>query len=351
MINAAKSKGITLGAIAQMVDGQIRGDASKMIVAAAAFDEATPQGITFVEEKKLFKRIAETKAAAVIVPQGWQTSDKDIIEVQHPKLAFARVMQALYPAANPRFGISPQAVIGAHFTSGPEVAIGPCVVIGNNVKVGSRVIIHAGAVIGDGVRMGDDVEIHSNVTISDRCCLGSRVVIHAGTVIGSDGFGFTPDGETYFKIPQIGIVQIDDDVELGAGNTIDRATFGKTWIQKGVKTDNMVHVAHNVTVGENTLLVAQVGISGSVRIGKHAILAGQVGVSQHLEIGDNAVIGPQSGLMRSVPAGEIISGSPGISHKKNRRITAIILKLPELNNKIKELEKRIRHLEGSAGDA
>ncbi|NJL59362.1 MAG: UDP-3-O-(3-hydroxymyristoyl)glucosamine N-acyltransferase, partial [Desulfobacteraceae bacterium] len=218
-------------------------------------------------------------------------------------------------------------------------------VIGSDVRIGDRVTIYPGVVIGDHVTIGNDITIYPNVSIYDHCIIGSRVIIHAGTVIGSDGFGFAPDGETYCKIPHRGMVQIDDDVEIGANNAIDRATFGKTWIQKGVKTDNLVHVAHNVVVGENTLLVAQVGISGSTSIGNHAILAGQAGVSGHLQIGNNVIIGPQAGIAKSVADGEIVSGSPEIPHKQWLRVQTIIPKLPEMKKQLNELQRRIEEIE------
>ncbi|MEE8541241.1 MAG: UDP-3-O-(3-hydroxymyristoyl)glucosamine N-acyltransferase [Desulfobacterales bacterium] len=348
---AKETKGISLGSITKAVDGKMRGDVQKIIRGAAPFETATPDDITFVEHKRLLKRINDTQAGAIIVPADFEASNQNIVQVDHPKLAFAKVMKLLVPASEPHWGTCANTDIGHNFVSGPSVSIGPSVVIGDDVCIGDRVILHAGVVIGRHVQIGDEVEIFPNVCVLDGCRIGNRVTIHAGSVIGSDGFGFAPDGDKYFKIPQLGIVQIDDDVEIGAGNTIDRATFGKTWIKSGVKTDNMVHIAHNVIVGENTLLVAQVGISGSVTIGKHAILAGQVGVSQHLEIGDNAIIGPQAGLMRSVSSGEIISGTPGISHKLNRRVTAVTLKLPELNKKISAFEKRIGQLEEERGES
>jgi UDP-3-O-[3-hydroxymyristoyl] glucosamine N-acyltransferase len=203
-------------------------------------------------------------------------------------------------------------------------------VIGNNVTVGHRITLRPNVVVGDNVVMGNDVRIYPNVTILERCTIGNRVIIHAGTVIGSDGFGFAPDGKKYYKIPHTGIVRIDDDVEIGAGNTIDRATFGKTWIKRGVKTDNLVHIAHNVTVGEDSVLVAQVGISGSVTIGKNAILAGQAGVAGHLILGDDVTVVSQAGVAKSVPSGETVSGSPAITHRQWLRMQRILPKLPEL---------------------
>lgn len=342
---AKGTKGISLGSITKAVDGKMRGDLQKIIRGAAPFEKATPDDITFVEHKSLLKRINDTQAGAVIVPADFGASDQNIIQVDHPKLAFAKVMKLLAPASEPHWGICANTDIGRNFVHGQSVAIGPFVAIGDNVRMGNRVILHGGVVIGNDVEIGNEVEIYPNVTILDDCRIGHRVTIHAGTVIGSDGYGFVPEGNQYYKMPQWGTVQIDDEVEIGAANTIDRATFGKTWIQRGVKTDNLVHIAHNVTVGEDTILVAQVGISGSVTIGKHAILAGQVGVSQHIEIGDNVIIGPQAGIAKSIPAGEVISGSPGIPHRLNRRVARTLPKLPEINKKLAALEKKIERLE------
>jgi UDP-3-O-[3-hydroxymyristoyl] glucosamine N-acyltransferase len=192
--------------------------------------------------------------------------------------------------------------------------------------------------------------LHPNVSILERCELGNRVIIHAGSVIGSDGFGFAPHEGGYAKIPQTGIVRIDEDVEIGACNTIDRATFGMTWIKRGVKTDNLVHIAHNVVVGEDTVLVAQVGISGSVKIGNRSILAGQVGVSQHVSIGDRTTVGPQSGVAKSVPDDQVVSGSPAMPHRIWLKVSNLVPKLPEMKKKIAELEKRIGRLEQISED-
>jgi UDP-3-O-[3-hydroxymyristoyl] glucosamine N-acyltransferase len=198
--------------------------------------------------------------------------------------------------------------------------------------------------VGDRVRIGDGCLIYPNVTIAADTHIGRRVIIHAGAAIGSDGFGFAPDGERFHKIPHTGIVQIDDDVEVGANVTIDRATFGRTWIQRGVKIDNLVQVAHNVTVGEDSVLVAQVGIAGSVTIGHHAVLAGQAGIAGHIELGDRVTIGPQAGVGKSIPAGQIISGSPGIPHRQWLRVQRIVSNLPELKRKLADLERQVAEL-------
>ena len=341
---------IPLSRIAEVVEGKIRGDNHKHISGAAPFESATQNDITFADNAKSLKQINKTGAGAIIVPHDLPESSKNLVIVDNTRVAFAKVVTFFHPHLKSTYsissdGICSNAYIGKNFIRGKDISIAPFVVIQDNVVLGDRVILHPNVVIGDNVIIGNDVEIYPNVTVLERCRIGSRVIIHAGTVIGSDGFGFAPDGEKYYKIPQTGIVQIDDDVEIGAGNTIDRATFGKTWIRRGVKTDNLIHIAHNVTIGENSVLVAQVGISGSVTIGKHAILAGQAGVSGHLTIGDDVTIGPQAGVTASVPDGEIVSGSPEMPHRLWLRVQRIICRLPELKKKLSEIEKRLNKVE------
>lgn len=338
---------LSLVRIAEVVEGEIKGDRNKYIRGVAPFDAAKGDEITLAGNVKFLKRIHETDAGAIIVPRDFQAPAKNIIRVDNPQLAFAMVLNLFYPPSKPEPGINSKAHIGKEFICGREVSIAPFAVIGDNVTLGHRVVLHPNVVIGDNVVIGNDVKIYPNVTILERCRIGSRVIIHAGTVIGSDGFGFAPDGEKYYKIPHIGIVQIDDDVEIGAGNTIDRANFGKTRICRGVKTDNLVHIAHNVTVGENSVLVAQVGISGSVTIGKNAILAGQAGVVGHLNIGDNVTISAQAGVAKSVSGDEIVSGSPAIPHRLWLRVQKILPRLPELKKKLEEIEKRLKKIERS----
>jgi UDP-3-O-[3-hydroxymyristoyl] glucosamine N-acyltransferase len=336
---------LSLARIAEVVKGEIKGNQNENIRGAASFDAAAAAEITFADNTKLLKRIDETDAGAVIVPRNFESSSCNIVQVDNPRLAFAMVLELFHPLSKPEPGVSKNAYIGKNFLRGREVSIAPFVVIGDNITIGHRVVLYPNVVIGDNVVIGNDVRVYPNVTILERCRIGNRVTIHAGTVIGSDGFGYAPDGEKYYKIPHIGIVQIDDDVEIGAGNTIDRATFGKTWIQRGVKIDNLVQIAHNVTVGENSVIVAQVGISGSVTIGKNSILAGQAGVAGHLTIGDNVTVGPQAGIAKSVPSGEIVSGTYAMPHRLWLRVQKVIPKLPELTKKLSEIEKRLRKIE------
>ncbi len=341
--------GIEVFRIAGWVGGEILGEPNRIIRGAAPFDTAGPEEITYAGTPRFLKRIDETCAGAVIVPLGTPACSRTLICVGNPQVAFAKAVSLICPAKRPAPGISPLAAFGNRFSHGKEVTLFPFVSMGNDVTLGDRVVLHSGVVVGDGVTVGNDVTIYPNVTIREGCRIGNRVMIHAGTVIGSDGFGFAPDGEGYHKIPHLGFVQIDDDVEIGANNTIDRGTFGKTWIQQGVKTDNLVHVAHNVTVGAHTILAGQVGISGSVTIGRHAILAGQAGVGGHLEIGDNVTVGPQAGVTRSVPKGQTVSGTPEIPHRVWLRVQRTLPSLPELKKKVTDLEKRLKRIEEKDG--
>lgn len=341
---------LPLNRIAEHIGGRVHGDDSIIIRGVAPFDSAASDQITFADGAKFIKRLQETSAGAVIVPNQIEIDGMTLVQVSNPKVAFTRVIQLFYPASTPFKGISNRAVIGEEFTSGDKTTIAPLVYIGNHVRVGNRTVIHPGVVLGDKVRIGSDVVIHPNVSVLDRCRIGDRVTIHAGTVVGSDGYGFAPDGDAYVKIPHLGIVQIDDDVEIGSMNAIDRGSFGKTWIQKGVKTDNLVHIAHNVTVGENTLIVAQVGIAGSTSIGRHVILAGQAGIVGHLTIGDNAIIGPMTGVAQSVDPGQILSGGlTAIPHRQWLRLQRVLPELPELKKRLAALEKELKQLKGEDG--
>jgi UDP-3-O-[3-hydroxymyristoyl] glucosamine N-acyltransferase len=337
---------VTLSKIAALVQGTIIGDPEQVISGVAPFALAAEDQITVAGTARFLKKIGDCTAGAILVPRDFKTEARNLLQVDNPMVAFARIMQYFHPPVQPPAGVHPSAVVGADFNCGKHVTVDPQVVIGRHVTVGDRVWLHPGVVVGDEAVIGDDVVIHPNVTIQARCVVGNRVIIHAGTVIGSDGFGFAPDGKCYHKIPHTGIVQIDDDVEIGANNTIDRATFGKTHIGRGVKTDNLVQIAHNVRVGENTVLVAQVGIAGSATIGKNAILAGKAAIAGHLTIGDGATVGPQTGVGKPVPDGQIVSsGIPGMPHRVWLRVQRMIPKLPELGKRLAGLEKKFKRLE------
>jgi UDP-3-O-[3-hydroxymyristoyl] glucosamine N-acyltransferase len=341
---------LTVHKIAELVSGEVVGNGDFIIRGVASFDDAGPDDITFAASASYKKRLDETHAAAVIVSYEIVESKKILVRVKNPTLALAKVSTLFHPVHRPVVGVSQNAYVGKNFRCGIDVSICAGVFVGDDVTLGDRVTIYPGVVLDNRVMVGDDVILYPNVCLLERCEIGDRVIIHAGSVIGSDGFGFAPDEGLYHKIPQTGIVRIDDDVEIGACNTIDRATFGRTWIKRGVKTDNLVHIAHNVVVGEDTVLVAQVGISGSVRIGNHAILAGQAGVAQHVTIGNRVTVGGQSGVAKSVPDDQIVSGTPEMPHRLWLRVSSIIPKLPGMKKKIRELEKRIERLEKVSKD-
>jgi UDP-3-O-[3-hydroxymyristoyl] glucosamine N-acyltransferase len=315
------------------------------VVNAAPFEDATERDITLAADAKYIKRLGDTAAGGVIVPHDCPDASKNLILARNPRVAFAKAVAFLHPSAAPEMFISEKSALGNDVVFGDNVHVAPLVFIGNRVNIGSRAKIHPHVYIGDNVTIGDDVEIEPNVTILENCSIGSRVIIHAGTVIGSDGFGFAPDGGTYQKVPHVGTVVIEDDVEIGANNAIDRATFGRTWIKKGVKTDNLIQIAHNVEIGEDTVIAAQTGFSGSVTIGRHAVIAGQVGVSGHLTIGDNAVLGPQAGVVKSIPEGKVVLGAPAIEVKQFMRRISLWSRLPEMKKKLAELEKRLDGLD------
>ncbi len=337
---------LTAGEIADIIDGKITGDARVDIKGVAVFEAAAATDITYIDNAKLLKGIGETKAGAVLVPDDFNgPAPCPVICTANPKLGFARILAIFHPDKLAVPGISPRANIGDGAIIGQDVSIGDFVAVGDRVRLGDRVCLYPGVFIGDDTVIGDDTTLYPNVTIMERCCIGNRVKINAGTVIGGDGFGFVPDGDAHFKITHIGTVQIDDDVEIGVNNAIDRGSFGKTHICRGVKTDNLVHVAHNVTVGEDTLLVAQVGISGSVTIGKHAIVAGQAGVGQHVTIGDNAIVGPQAGLSKSIEDGAVYSGTLAMPHNLWMRVQGVLRHLPSLKKKIDTIEKRLNSID------
>jgi UDP-3-O-[3-hydroxymyristoyl] glucosamine N-acyltransferase len=336
----------TLGELAHLVEGELLGDPELKITGVAGLEEARSNEISFVVGPKYVSKGHQTKAGALIVPPKLKAFEKPLIISENPYLGFAKILKLFAQEQRTTLlGVSAKAHLGANVSLGDEVSIHPQVYIGDNTVVGDRVTLHAGVYVGSDVHIGDDAAIYPNATLLARCIIGKRVIIHSGTVVGSDGFGFVQDGKSHFKIPQVGIVQIDDDVEIGANCTIDRGTMGRTWIQRGVKIDNLVQVAHNVVIGEDSIIIAQVGISGSTKIGKNVILAGQVGVTGHLEIGDGVRVGAQSGIAKSIPAGQTVSGSPAIDHRDWLKNCHIVSRLPELRKKIMDLEKRLASLE------
>jgi len=335
---------ISIGELAKRINGEVRGNPDGLVSGAAPFDQATDQDITLAADAKRLNHLEKTDAGCIIVPDSCEGDARNLILCRNPRVAFAKAIAVFHPSPEPEMSISSRAILGMDVTYGEAVQVDHLVSIGDRVRLGSRVRIYPHVFIGDDVTIGDDVVVHPNVSILERCSIGNRVIIHAGTVVGSDGFGFAPDKSRYHKVPHLGTVVIEDDVEIGACNTIDRATFGKTWIRRGVKTDNLIQIAHNVEVGEDTVIAAQTGIAGSATIGRHAVLAGQVGVSGHLTIGENAVIGPQSGIAKPVAAGETVMGYPAVPFKEFARQGSYLARLPDMKKKLAELTKKVRAL-------
>jgi UDP-3-O-[3-hydroxymyristoyl] glucosamine N-acyltransferase len=335
----------TLDELAALVGGKVEGDGSLQVRGIASLEEAGEGQISFLAELKHRGRLEKTRASAVIVPANLPPFPRPLIRTPNPYLAYAKV-QAFFQG-QPRLprGVDPRAFIGQGVKIGRDVSIFPFVFVGDGCEVGDRAVLYPGVYLGESVRVGEESVLYPDVVVMDRCLVGKRVILHAGTVIGSDGFGFARDGAKHVKIPQVGIVVIEDDVEIGANCAIDRAAMGKTRIKRGVKTDNFVHIGHSVTVGEDTILVAQVGISGSTEVGSRVALGGQVGVVGHIKIGDGAMIGAQAGVGQDVAPGQILSGSPAFPHREWLRAQAAFQKLPEMKRRLAELEKKLEGME------
>jgi len=337
----------SLKELAGLVGAEVTGDGAVLISGVAGIEAARAGQITFIANPKYLGKGATTNASAIICSPEVAIADKPLLKIANPYLAYAKIVSLFHPRA-PETGVTDaRAIIGRDVRLGRDVTIYPFVFIGDGCVLEDGVTIYPHCFLGNNVTVGEQTLLYPSVTIRERCSIGRRVIIHPGTVIGSDGFGFAKDGATYYKIPQAGIVQIDDDVEIGAGNTIDRAAMGRTWIQRGVKTDNLVHIAHNVTVGEDTILVAQVGISGSTIIGKRVTLAGQVGVVGHITIGDDTIAGAKTGISGNVPARQVVSGYPHMPHRDWLKSSRTIPKLPEMRMTIKRLEDRVAQLEAA----
>ena len=339
----------TLKEIAKLVDGKVVGDGEILITGVSGIKEAAEGDITFLANPKYSPLMDKTRAAAIITSAQTKTS-KPVILTDNPSLAFAKIISLFMPddAGHPK-GIDFTVVMGKNVSLGKDVAIGPYVVIGDNVSIGDNSIIYAGCFIGHHTKIGSNTLIYPHVSIRERISIGNRVIIHSGTVIGSDGFGFATIKGSHHKIPQVGIVEIADDVEIGANVTIDRARFDKTVIGRGTKIDNLVQIAHNVIIGENSLIVAQVGISGSTIIGNNVTLAGQAGLVGHITVGDNAVVTAQSGVAKSVPADTMVSGYPARPFMTTQRANASLQNLPKLFELVKELKKKVEELEAKIG--
>jgi UDP-3-O-[3-hydroxymyristoyl] glucosamine N-acyltransferase len=340
----------SLSELAEVVGGEVVGDGSIEIRGVAGIKEAQEGEITFLANSKYESYMATTRASAVIAESDGQFKGS-LIRIGNPYLAFLKVVRLFSetPIELYQRGIHPTSVIPSSVSLGENVSIGAYVVIGEDVRIGDRTTILPLTCVHKEVVLGDDCLVYSNVTIRERCEIGNGVIIHSGAVIGSDGFGYAREGKEHHKIPQIGIVRIEDEVEIGANSTIDRATTGITHIERGSKIDNLVQIAHNVVIGENSVLAAQVGVSGSTEVGKNVVLAGQSGLVGHIRIGDGAKVGAQGGVTKDIPPDTSVSGYPAREHSFARKICAATSRLPDLLKEFRDLQNRVDALEKGKG--
>ncbi len=336
---------VPLKRIVAVVSGGLTGEEDAPIYRIAAIKDAQAGDITFLTDLRYRKYLKECRASAIIVGEDAgvvEFGGQSIVTVKNPALAYIAVAELFSQKKPATPGISPLSCVAENTSISGEATIFPYVYVGSGSTVGKRSVVHPFVYIGEDVTIGEESVIHPNVTLYGGVKVGNRVVIHSGTVIGSDGFGYTWDGEKHAKIPQIGIVEIEDDVEIGANVTIDRAALGSTKIGRGSKIDNLVQIAHNVTVGEQSIIVAQVAIGGSAKIGRNVILAGQVAVRDHVVVGDFVKAGGQTGISDDVPAGSLIFGTPHMPHKQWMRLYGYWKRLPSLFQRMKQLEDRLQ---------
>lgn len=338
----------TLAELAALVGGQLEGDPSLEITGVNGLTEAAPSEISFYGNPRYRKDYAATRARAVLVNAEAPGRDGvSLVRVSNPHLAFARISVLFHPTQRPSGGVRPGALVHPEAKIDPTAAVLPGAFVDRGATVAARAVLHPGAYVGEGAAVGEDSTLYPNAVLREGCLVGARVVVHACAVIGADGFGFAFDPETpqHFKIPQAGIVRIEDDVEIGACTTIDRATLGETVIGRGAKIDNLVQLAHNVKVGPLSLICAQAGVSGSTELGTGVILAGQVGVVGHLRIGDMARVGAGSGVAHDVPDGATVSGAPAMDHREWLRASAAYGQMADLIKEVRSLKKKVEALE------
>lgn len=351
--NTIPMRHATIGDIAKLLDAELVGDGKIIITGVGGLDSAEPGSISFIEHEHLLKTALDSSAAAIIVPATMAAKmrrverkiGKPAVLTGNPRLAFAKVMEFLQPTVEPEPGIHATAIVESDAHLGEDVTIREFCHIGHHAHIGNGVVLYPHVVIGDGAQIGDGSVLYPSVVINHHIYIGQRVRIHSGSVLGGDGFGYVMDAGKHRKVPQLGTVIIEDDVEIGANVCIDRATMGATRVGAGTKIDNLVQVAHNVQIGRNCILCGQVGLSGSVIIEDDAVLAGQAGLRDHVKIGKGAMIGAQGGIMQDVKPGDIVTGSPAVPHKEFLRMEAAARKLPAALRSLRALERQMKELQ------
>jgi UDP-3-O-[3-hydroxymyristoyl] glucosamine N-acyltransferase len=338
---------VTLAALAARLGGELQGDGSVPVGGLAGLEDAGPGDLSFLADPRRAEALRQTRAAAVLVARDWDgEAPCPVIRVADPHRAMTAAAQELIPAADrPAPGVHPTAVLAGDVELGEGVSVGPHVVLGRGVRIGARTVLQAGCVLAEEVTVGEDGLFYPHVTVRERCRIGHRVILHNGAVIGSDGFGYDrrPDG-SWSKIPQLGIVVVGDDVEIGANTTVDRARFGRTVIGNGVKLDNLVQIAHNVQVGDHTAMAALCGIAGSTRIGRRCQLGGKAATVGHVTVGDDCVLAGATNVVRDIEPGQFVMGYAATPHKDYKRIHVATQRLPQLVQTVRELEQKIREL-------
>ena len=347
--SSAPAPRFTLAELAERLGGRAEGDCGCVLSGVAGLGEAGPGDVIFIEGSRLLSAAAAGCAGAVLLPADLELPGRNLVRVENPRLAFAESLALFHPAPHPPAGIHPSAVVESGAVVDPTASVSAFCFVGAGASIGASAVLHPFVHVGPGAGIGAETLLHPGVIVRERVTLGARVIVHSNAVIGSDGFGYVFDGRGHRKIPQVGTVEIGDDVEIGAGTTVDRATTGATRIGRGTKIDNLVQIGHNVTIGEHVIVVSQVGISGSVTIGDGAVLAGQVGVVDHVAIGAGARIGAQAGVIGHVPAGATVAGFGPQPHREFLKSQAIFEQLPHLRRQIIDLEKRLAAAEAAAG--
>jgi len=345
---------MTIGDIARLLDAELVGDAMTLITGVASLDSAVPGAIAFIENEGLLKTALDSDAAAIIAPttmadevrHAERKGGKPAVLTGNPRLAFAKVMEYLQPAALPEAGIHPTAIVEPDAHVGEGVTIREFCYVGHHAHLGDGVILYPHVIVGDGAQIGNATILYPSVVIGHHVQIHERVRIHSGSVLGGDGFGYVLDERgKHHKVPQVGTVIVEDDVEIGANVCIDRATMGATRVGAGSKIDNLVQVAHNVQIGRNCILCGQVGLSGSVIVEDGAVLAGQVGARDHVRIGKGAIVGAKGGIMNDIPDGEFVAGIPAIPMRQRLKMEAAWRKLPDMQRDMKDLEKQVKALQ------
>lgn len=345
MTTPPKRDPLSLRQLHDFLGGELIGSPDATVTGVANLAQAGPGDLAFLASERGLKTMQSASIGALLVSRRLPDFTSSQLVVDNPAYAFACAAQQFFVRPACVRGIAREVIRGEDVTIGADVSIWPGVTIGDRVSIGARVTLYPGVFIGDDSVIGDDTLLYPNVVVREGCRLGARVIVHSGTVIGSDGFGYVQYQGRHQKIPQLGGVIIEEDVELGANVTVDRATFGNTIIKHGTKIDNLVQIAHNVVVGEHNILVAQVGIAGSTTLGRHVMVGGQAGIADHLEIGDQVMIAAKSGVTRSLEPNQVVSGAPVMPHATFLKAQAVIPQLPELRQRIRVLEERLERLE------